>query len=481
MTNQPNILIVISDQHSRRWSSPYGHQFIQTPNMQRLSDDGVTFDCAYTNSPICVPARASFMTGKHVSNIGVWDNGTPLSSDEPTWAHLLNAAGYETTLCGKMHFQGQDQHHGFTKRILDDVHGTHSSKLNAYWADPDPSRRGAGRDFFEEVGPGDHYYSDYDEEAAKRASTYLSEPERNSQPWALVVGFITPHNPFICRQPYWDMYYPEHADLPTNPAHHDTLHPRNQRMAEWFDTVDLTDDQIRRCRAAYYGLCSYTDDQLGVVLDALDDNGLTEDTIVIYTSDHGEANGEHGMWHKQSFYEDSCAIPFIVKGPGVSGNGRRSAEPISLVDLSRTLLELGNASIPDGIDGKDLTPLLGGAQDDPNAHAISEYFAVGANASSRMLRQGDWKLIFHHNEAPELFNLKEDPEERNDLSSTTTHQDTLNKLMEILLQGFDADEIHAQILDSQQKRRIIEIGDPGHHSPPPVVGFQNSTSSDPNL
>lgn len=464
MPKQPNILIVMSDQHSRRWSSVYGHPFLHTPNMQRLADNGVVFDSAYTNSPICVPARASFMTGKYVSNIGVWDNGTPLSSEEPTWAHRLNAAGYETALCGKMHFQGPDQHHGFSKRLFADVHGTHNPKLNADWAEPDPLRRAVGKKLYEEAGPGNHPYSDYDEEAARRAVNYLNQPERHEKPWALAVGFITPHSPFICRQAYWDMYYPEHADLAQIPPHPGSLHPRNQRMAEWFDYADVPEEQVRRSRAAYYGLCTYTDEQLGIVIDALDQNGLGEDTIVVYTSDHGESAGEHGMWNKQSFYEDSSAIPFIARGPGITSTGRRVSEPISLIDLARTIIALAGAEESSDLDGKDISALLTSDTDNPNGIAISEFFAVGATAGSRMLRKGHWKLIFHNGEAPELFDLSSDPNELDDLASDPSHKHMRDELLAILLDNFVPDEVDKRVLDSQRKRRIIERGDPGHHA-----------------
>lgn len=188
MSNQrPNFLIVMSDEHAPQVSSPYGHPFIQTPNLQRLADQGVVFENSYCNSPLCVPSRASFMTGRHLYQIGVWDNGVPLASDEPTWAHRLNALGYDTALSGKMHFVGPDQHHGFTERLLEDVHG--SGRI----AGPDwtVGVRDGGekmRRRIEEAGPGDSNYQRYDEEAVARSIAYLQDPARRNVP-----GRSAPH------------------------------------------------------------------------------------------------------------------------------------------------------------------------------------------------------------------------------------------------------------------------------------------------
>ncbi len=224
----PNILIIMSDQHSAAWSGAYGHPFLHTPAIDRLAAEGATFNNAYCNSPICAPSRASFMTGRLVSEIAAWDNGTPLGSDQPTWAHTLNAAGYETALCGKMHFIGPDQMHGFQRRLLSDVHGSHNPRLIANWDSLDISRAAMDRSAFDESGPGDSTYQQYDDAVANRTAAYLAEAARHERPWVLCASFITPYNPLIVRQQYWDQYFPDHADQPTIAPHKDTLHPHNR-------------------------------------------------------------------------------------------------------------------------------------------------------------------------------------------------------------------------------------------------------------
>lgn len=245
--NRPNILIIMSDEHDPRVSTPYGHPFIRTPAMQRLADRGVVFENAYCNSPLCVPSRASFMTGKHLHRIGVWDNGVPLASDEPTWAHRLNALGYDTALAGKMHFVGVDQRHGFRQRLLEDVHGAYDFAPPDWSTEPTSHLRRRQR--IEEAGPGDTAYQRYDESVAEHSVAFLADPRRRERPWALCTSFITPHFPLIARQPFFDQYYPQHADLPTIPSGHlAQQHPQSQRLRRYFTTDDLPDDMVARAR-----------------------------------------------------------------------------------------------------------------------------------------------------------------------------------------------------------------------------------------
>src|SRR5579885_1756566 len=162
----------MSDEHAPQVSSPYGHPFIHTPAMQRLADHGTVFENAYCNSPLCVPSRASFMTGKHLYRIGVWDNGVPLASDEPTWAHRLNALGYDTALAGKMHFVGLDQRHGFQERLVEDVHGSGRMR-GPSWDDGVKDGGAAMWKRIEEAGPGDSTYQQYDDEVVARSAEYI--------------------------------------------------------------------------------------------------------------------------------------------------------------------------------------------------------------------------------------------------------------------------------------------------------------------
>ncbi|HZO26678.1 MAG TPA: sulfatase-like hydrolase/transferase [Chloroflexota bacterium] len=369
----------------------------------------ILFENTYCNSPLCVPSRASFMTGKYVHRIGVWDNAASLSSNEPTWAHRLNLAGYETAISGKMHFIGEDQRHGFQKRLVSDIHGKMMRAL-VDWDTKEGWNTAGHRERLAEAGPGEYLYSQYDDCVATRAAEYLAEPERKDGPWALCVGLITPHFPLIVREKYWNMYYPRHADLPDMPEGHlDELHPQNKRMREYFGLEGATEEQTRRARAAYYGLVTFTDERIGQVVDALERNGLAENTVVVYVSDHGEMMGEHGLWWKCTFYESSSRVPLIVSWPKRFEPGRRTAIT-SLVDLTRTVIDLAGCEVDDSdLDGRVLTGLLDGTEQDGGGVAFSEYEAHGTDRPSRMVRRGQYKLNYYHGEPIELFNVVDDP------------------------------------------------------------------------
>ena len=463
--SKPNILIIMSDQHSAAWSGPYGHPFLRTPALDRLAAEGATFENAYCNSPICAPSRASFMTGKLCSDIEVWDVGTPLGSDQPTWAHYLNAAGYETTLSGKMHFVGPDQMHGFGRRLLSDVHGDGNPQRTPDWEDWDPSRASMDRSDYDDAGPGDTTYQQYDDEVARRAVAYLREPARREKPWALCASFMTPHKPFTVRRRYWDEYYPEHADQPGIPAHGDTVHPYSRRIGEWFDFHDIEPEKTARVRAAYYGLVTFCDERIGEILDALDASGEAENTLVVYVSDHGELNGEHGLWSCHNFYEHSSRVPMIVRWPGVLEAGRRVRQVVSMVDLTATLLDAAGVTDAPSLAGESLLPVMRGERPEIEGSAISAYFAEGSVAPARMLRRGRYKLNFYYGERPELFDLEEDPDELNDLAGSPEHADLQARLMEELLADWDPEEIDRRVRASQRRRLLRHAGDPGSFAP----------------
>ncbi|MXW27390.1 MAG: sulfatase-like hydrolase/transferase [Chloroflexi bacterium] len=455
---RPNILVVMSDQHARRYASPYGHEFIRTPSMQRLADEGVTFENAYCNSPICGPSRASFMTGQYVPDVEAWDNATVLHSDLPTWAHLLNAAGYETVLSGKMHFQGADQLHGFQRRILSDVHGDSSPELAANWTGWLTETAAADLSMFKEVGPGEHPYSAYDEIATSQAGAYIRSRQGSKRPWALLVGLITPHYPFVVRPKFWDLYFPDHADLPEVPAHKDDLHPHNRRLAEWFSFMDVPIELAARARAGYYGLISYTDACLGSLLDAVDQSGQADETVVVYTSDHGEGAGEHGMWNKHNFYENSVGVPLQIRWPDRIPPRTRVAQPVSLVDLTRTIVDAAGSDAPDHWTGNSLLPLAEGQAVEGEGLVISDFLADGSWSACRMVRAGNLKYNYYHGEPEELFDLGADPVELNDQSSNPAYAKVLQRMRAIAMARFDPEEVTARVLLSQQKRNLIRAG-----------------------
>ncbi|MFN8523274.1 MAG: sulfatase-like hydrolase/transferase [Chloroflexota bacterium] len=473
MPDRPNFLIIMTDEHNPMVSEPWGHPFIKTPNLQKLADRGVVFENTYCNSPLCVPSRASFMTGKYVHRIGVFDNTASLSSNEPTWAHRLNLAGYDTALSGKMHFLGEDQQHGFQRRLVTDIHGKMMREL-VDWG----SKRGWATDGhkkrLQEAGPGDYTYQRYDECVATRAAEYLAEPERKEKPWALCVGFITPHFPLIVREKYWNMYYPRHADLPEIPEGHlDSQHPQSKRLREYFALNNTTEEQVRRGRAAYYGLVTFADERIGEVVDALHRNGLDENTVVVYVSDHGEMAGEHGLWWKCTFYEGSSRVPMIVSWPKRFQPGRRKMVT-SLVDITRTVIELGGGPVDErDLDGQSLVGLLDGTEEEGEGIAFSEYHAHGTDRPGRMVRRGRFKLNYYLGEEPELFDLENDPNEFKDLAADPAYASIRAELTELVTRGWNPVDVNAEVYEGQRLRSTVITGSPH-------ISFANWNPADDN-
>ena len=460
--SKPNILIIMSDEHNPRMSSPYGHPAVQSPAMQRLADGGAVFENAYCNFPLCVPSRASFMTGRYASSVGVWDNTSELPTGEPTWPHRLNALGYETTMAGRMHFIGPDVHHGFARKLVGDHQVGRWEPLIA-WA-PDPKRGGDQLSprvpFIKAAGPGDSDYQRYDESVTVAATEYLSEPERRERPWALAVGYLMPHLPFTVREPYFSRYFPEHADLPEIPAGHlDRLHPFNQRLRRFMGLLDgVPDDDVARARAAYYGMVDFCDANVGRVVEALDENGLTDNTFTVYLSDHGEMAGEHGMWNKSCFFDDSTRVPIIVSWPGRVAPGRRIGQVTSIIDLVRTVLDIAGDDADD-LDGTSLAGVLDGSDTESDGQAIAEFTAHGNDIPGRMIRRGRYKLNAYLDEAFELYDLESDPGEFEDLAGDPAYADVVAELSQAALRDWDLQEIDRRVRDAQARKAILLRGD----------------------
>lgn len=466
---RPNVLVLLSDEHNPRFSQPYGHPFLQTPNLQRLAESGVTFENAYTPSPLCVPARMAFMTGRYPHRCGAWDNGCTVPSDQPTWAHRLNRAGYHTALAGKMHFNGPDQVHGFRSIVQPDLH----AKLDGIgvvrpWGDAPLNAPLAT--YLDGAGPGDAQHVQHDLLAEQAAARFLLDPARREEPWALCVSFVTPHFPLLAPRELFERYYPAHADLPDEPAPRADEHPHRRRNRQM--TVGLherDEDTIRRARAAYYALVTYLDQRVGEVLAALEQSGQAENTVVVYTSDHGELLGEQGQWFKNCLDEDAVRVPLLVR-PAGGVSGRRVPAAVSLIDVTRSLLELAGADTSE-TDGASLLPLLAEDTAQPAVQwageVLVEYEGHVADAPMRMVRQGKWKLAYYHEEPSELFNLDDDPHERRNLWNDPRYAFVRDRLLSRVLAGWDPEAVQRGVHASQRARALVgHTGLPTFHDAP---------------
>lgn len=456
----PNLLVIMADEHAPQFSGPHGHPLVQTPQLNRLAAEGVYFQNTYCNSPLCVPSRMSFMAGRYVHKIGAWDNASALPPDTLTWAHRLRAAGYDAVLAGKQHFVGLDQLHGFRAQLARDLHAEHDIAFPD-WASgvPDAPRPWLG---VQQARPGTTTEIEVDDQVEAAALAYLRDPARREQPWALNAGFIAPHFPLVVPQCYWDLYADKDIDLPLIPEGHlDRQHLVYQRMRAAFGLPAHDPEAVRRARIAYYGLITYLDEKVGRLLDALEETGQRENTLVVYTSDHGEMAGEHGLWRKSNFYEPSARVPLYLSWPAALPAGRHVGKVVSLVDLVATMLAATGAplvGVPDELDGESLLPLArgdAGAAQVWKDEAFSEYLAHGVARPMAMLRRGKWKLNYSLDDPPELYDLESDPGEFNDLGQDPDHAAVREALRERLLRRWNPVRLEARVRRSQKERLVM--------------------------
>jgi choline-sulfatase len=414
-----NLLFIMSDEHNKRVLGCYGHPMIRTPHLDRLAGRGTRFSDAYTNCPICVPARASFATGQYVHKVRCWDNAIAYDGRAPSWGHRLMAQGHRVTSIGKLHYLDTNaRRNGFDEEILPlhIVNGV--GDLLGLIRDELPRRPGSAR-LGPEAGRGESEYTHYDRSIAAETARWLREqaPKHRDKPWALYVGFVSPHFPLIAPPEFYDLYPEDRVPWPDMYEHdRRPRHPFTDAMRKCLCYDEAFDaPMVRRAIAAYMGLVSFLDDNIGRILAALDETGLAATTRVIYSSDHGDNLGTRGMWGKSTMYEESAGVPLIMAGPGVPKGGV-CATPVSLVDAFPTFVQALGAR-PDPRDaalpGESLLEIANGYV--PKRTILSEYHAAGAVCGSYMIRHGRYKYIHYVGLPPMLFDLAADPQERADL------------------------------------------------------------------
>jgi choline-sulfatase len=440
-----NLLVIMSDEHNARAPA-------HTPNLDRLAARGTRFTSAYTTSPICVPARAAFATGKYQYQIGYWDNADPYDGAVPSWHHLLRDRGHRVVSIGKLHFRGlPGDDHGFSEELLPmhvvngegDVKGLVRSDI--------PRRNGYDK-LAKTAGPGESPYTRYDRDIAARAQIWLHEeaPRHRERPWALFVSFVCPHFPLIAPPEFYYRYPHERIPLPKlyleRPEHHPYLRDYDGCVA--YDLGFGGDPaKVRRAIAGYLGLVSFMDDNVGKVLRALEHAGLADDTRVVYTSDHGDNLGARGLWGKSTMYEESAGVPLILAGPDIPA-GASCATPASHVDLFPFFLESVGIPPRDGYPG--ISPLKLAEHQD--RAVISEYHAIGSTGGVTMLRQRNWKYVHCAGYGPQLFDLEKDPEELVDRARDPACRPILARLEAELRRFCDPAEV-----DARAKRRQAEL------------------------
>ncbi|MBD2848056.1 sulfatase-like hydrolase/transferase [Paenibacillus sp. IB182496] len=461
-SKQPNILVLMTDEQSPQVSEVYGHPYVKTPNMQRLAESGVVFDQAYSDSPLCTPQRASFMTGLQVHRHEVWDNGVPLRSDIPTFAHMLTYAGYETILSGKMHFVGADQLHGFHRRLTPDCN--YPGIVAQDWDKSCTPFPGGGTGVrLQEAGPRtESVLKSFDDQVESQSRSYLQSYADGDQekPFALVSSFIAPHFPLTPSPEYFELYK-DIATLPEpRPDDASPDHPAMERLRAFFNFGDVDPETLLRARAALFGLITETDARIGRLLDTIAQLDLSRPTVIIFTSDHGDMMGEHELWWKSSFYEESVRVPLIISCTDPTWfKPHRQSMPVTLIDVTRTIIGLsGSDADTSELDGMDLTPILQGGPAVPDRLIRSQYHAHGTGRSMAMVRQGRYKLNYVAGEPYQLFDLQDDPHEWYDRSQDPALRHVSEALLPHATAGWPED-IEDRVKSSLKKRKLIQEAD----------------------
>jgi choline-sulfatase len=473
-----NLLFILSDEHNKRVTGCYGHPMVRTPNLDALAARGTRFTSAYTNCPICVPGRASFATGRYVHQVRCWDNAIAYSGQAPSWGHRLMEQGHHVAAIGKLHYQAsKPQVNGFNEEVmpLHIVNGV--GDLLGLIRDELPRRAGSLK-LGPEAGPGESEYTHYDRGIADAAVQWLkrSAPAHRGKPWALYVGFVSPHFPLIAPPQFYGLY-PEHQ-VPWPELYDESERPRHpfldaMRKCLCFDEP-FDAPMVRRAIAAYFGLVSFLDDNIGQILRALDETGLSESTRVIYSTDHGDNLGARGLWGKSTMYEESAGIPMIMAGPDVPA-GKVCDTPVTLADGFPTFIQALGAT-PDSRDrdlpGVSLLDVARGRL--PERTILSEYHAAGAVTASYMIRHGKWKYVHYVGLPPMLFDLESDPREHRDLARNPAHRETLAECERLLRKVVDPEAVDRLARADQQahieknggKEAILKRGH-FRYSPPP--------------
>ena len=466
-TPQKNLLIIMSDQHKRDCLGAAGNQVVRTPNLDGLAHTAVRFSQAYCTNPVCTPSRASILTGLYTHNHESWNNATPMPPRHKTIAHHFARAGYMTGLIGKMHFV-DGQTHGFdykldfndwfqflgpkTKLYADELSrpnsGSGQPEIDDLWRDFGDPWRGS-RELDDRQGPvavggvskipeEDHFESFVARESVRFLKRFGSQP----QPFLLVCSFLKPHDPFMPAPRFANMFRAQDMQLPDTMGKVNLAEvPReiSSQIERNAPTPELRNpDEARKRIAFYYANLAQMDDCAGTVLRALHDLGLEQNTTVVYTSDHGEMLGEHGLWQKFEFYEASCGVPLMVRFPGVEPGV--CAMPLSQVGLLPTLAELCNVPINSGIDGKSFAEQVREPKAIHPQPVFAEYNLRNPRAKY-LLRDGDWKYTFWTHDIPELYNLRTDPQEMKNLALHAEHRDDIARLKEKLFAWYTPPEI----------------------------------------
>ncbi|MEN8709449.1 MAG: choline-sulfatase [Paracoccaceae bacterium] len=457
--SSPNILILMVDQLNGTLFPDGPAPWLHAPNLKRLAAQSVRFENCYTASPLCAPGRAAFMSGQLPSVTGVYDNAAEFPSDLPTYAHHLRRAGYHTALSGKMHFVGPDQMHGFEERLTTDIY-----PADFGWT-PDYRKPGERIDWWYHnmgsvTGAGVAEITnqmEYDDEVAYEATRKLYDLSRghDPRPWCLTVSFTHPHDPYVARKKYWDLYEECEHLLPQVPAmDYEDHDPHSKRIfdANNWREFDITQEDIKRSRRAYFANISYLDDKVGEILDTLE--RTRQEAVILFVSDHGDMLGERGLWFKMSFYEGSSRVPMMLSAPGLEPRLERT--PVSNIDVCPTLCDVAGISMDEvapWTQGQSILPLAKGA---PRTSPVAmEYAAEASYAPLVSLRHGPYKFNRCLLDPDQLFDLDADPHELTNVFEDPEHAKAAQTLAAMADERWNLPQFDRDVRKSQARRKVV--------------------------
>ncbi len=471
---QPDFLFLFSDEHSFRFlgclSPEDGGEPVNTPALDQLIIGGTWFTDAYCQMPLCTPSRLCTLTGREVRDAGAWTNSSILRPGQPTIASLLGDAGYATCLVGKMHLGGSRQAAGFQARPYGDLTGSCGHQWEPIRDDDRHGMRartaGAGVTGIPESLIQDQIVAQ--ESIAWLREQYNRDPDR---PTFLCASFSRPHFPLTAPARHIDHYWPHGVTSPPIPAAGDAYdHPMSVGMRQGFSADAVTQEEMLRARAAYFASVSYLDEVIGDMLIRLDNDKLLDNTVIIYSTDHGEMAGEHGVWWKNGWYEGCTRVPLIISTPEQRRGDSPSticSIPVGLIDLLPTICAMAGIEAPDDVAGLDISPAIRRSGELPRRHIACDALVPrwGDGTEFRMLRLDTYKYVRFRNAPPLLFNLRTDPGEQHNLIDSTDRDDVAarQELAEIADSTMDFDQAeHERLHRDESLQQQFPLHVDGH-------------------
>lgn len=459
MAEPVNTLILCADQLSPFAIGAGGCDWARTPALDELARTGVTFTDAACTSPICVPARASLATGRYVHELGTWDNGHAYAGTEaPSWGRMLADAGRRVTTIGKLHFRGSQYPTGFDDQIAP-MHAENGTGDTFSLLRDDLRPRPELRDMVAGARRGESGYTRYDELVTTETCGWLRARTAGEEPWTAFVSLVAPHHPLVAPERFAALYDPEAIPLPRQwtPAEW-PRHPALERLRRYYGLDGgFTLDEVRAARAIYFGLVSYLDHNVGRILDTLAATGLDARTQVVFTADHGDNIGDHGLWWKNTMYAGSVGVPLIMRGPGLPA-GRRCTTPVSHVDLAPTVLESAGLTPDPSLPGRSLAAIAAEAPD-PARLVFAEYHATGSSDGVFMVADSAYRYVEYVGDPPQLFDRRADPHELTDLGADPAHAGVRADYARRLRRFCDPASVDARA-KADQRSAVAALGGP---------------------